>query len=950
MNFNLDPSTQSITSLSLITGSYNAVATKADVNLKQDLLTSSTILLGIGSNLSALDYNKITLNKPTNFQSDWNSTIINKPTNFQTDWNSTIINKPTNFQSDWNSTIINKPVIYTQTEVNNISNLCANFTINSSNINSNFTYNSSNILNTKINTKQDILTYYPIDPAIYYNKTQTDTLLNAKEAVLTFSAPLTRTTNTIGINLNSYVPFTALSASNYITNSTNGLINYPSYTTLNSCNYITNTNNTLVYYPSYTTLNSCNYITNTNNTLVYYPSYTTLNSCNYITNTTSGLTNYYTKTSIDSSLATKEAILTFNAPLSRSVNAVSIDLTNYYTKIQDDTLSNNNSNFTYNTSNILNNKINLYLTSNGGSLIGNLNTNSKFLTTNNTNVGVPTVSTTGTGDKLIFTNGGTNFYPNSIGLENAGSLWISSCNNLKFYNNGINSMTIQGNGAIGIGTTQNFNNASYKFDVRGDLIATSLTTIDNNKNWLSYISTYTTGETIFQTGGVSLSYCPDLKIQTNFGNLYLGNSGINSNVYINGSTVRTNNLTIYNTDTWQTSFTLSNLNGNAYQLNIGGSTNTAIGTNAMGIYDGNSGVNNYIMVWKGGSVGIGLTSIASGIKFQVEGQLRVSGGANIGTVQLSGGGALQSGYIAFNNPSGNRVGYVGWSNNVSGEQYLFLQTESTQNYVGYCLNGKLVVGWSNAYPQIQMGETNGHNLGIATIAGAFSSSASIGDMVLRSINKLHLQSGTGVASITINANNNVGIGNTNPITGGGITYFCVGDSSTSNSDGAIVIGKKNTTGGTRFFRIGNTTSFYWAIGDAGNNNTAGTWLEQVRCYYSAPSASLDINLNGVVYGVFVNTSDERIKTNIKTIDYALDKVLLLRGVNYTLISENTDEIGMIAQEVELIVPEAVKTNNNNDNLKGINYQGLVGLLVEAIKQLNNKVENLENILKNNNLY
>ena len=91
-------------------------------------------------------------------------------------------------------------------------------------------------------------------------------------------------------------------------------------------------------------------------------------------------------------------------------------------------------------------------------------------------------------------------------------------------------------------------------------------------------------------------------------------------------------------------------------------------------------------------------------------------------------------------------------------------------------------------------------------------------------------------------------------------------------------------------------------------------------------------------------------TNIKTIDYALDKVLLLRGVNYTLISENTEEIGMIAQEVELINPESVKTKDSCDNLKGINNTGLVGLLVEAIKELNNKVTNLENILKNNNLY
>jgi hypothetical protein len=168
------------------------------------------------------------------------------------------------------------------------------------------------------------------------------------------------------------------------------------------------------------------------------------------------------------------------------------------------------------------------------------------------------------------------------------------------------------------------------------------------------------------------------------------------------------------------------------------------------------------------------------------------------------------------------------------------------------------------------------------------------------------------------------------------------------SEGAIVIGKKNGIGGTRQYKFGITTDFYWGIGDFGSSNTIGTWKTQMICHYVAPTNSLLIDSIGRVYGNFINTSDERIKTDIQTIDNALEKVLLLRGVNYTLITENTREIGLIAQEVEHIIPEAVKQNDLND-LKGINYSGLVGLLVEAIKELNNKVSNLENILKNNNL-
>ena len=113
MNFINDNSAQTITNLSLITGTFNDLITTNDLNAglatKQNTLTAATSLLGVGSSITAIDYNNITLNKPTNFQADWNSTIINKPSSFQADWNSTIINKPSSFQADWNSTIINKP-------------------------------------------------------------------------------------------------------------------------------------------------------------------------------------------------------------------------------------------------------------------------------------------------------------------------------------------------------------------------------------------------------------------------------------------------------------------------------------------------------------------------------------------------------------------------------------------------------------------------------------------------------------------------------------------------------------------------------------------------------------------------------------------------------------------------------------------------------------------------
>ena len=102
------------------------------------------------------------------------------------------------------------------------------------------------------------------------------------------------------------------------------------------------------------------------------------------------------------------------------------------------------------------------------------------------------------------------------------------------------------------------------------------------------------------------------------------------------------------------------------------------------------------------------------------------------------------------------------------------------------------------------------------------------------------------------------------------------------------------------------------------------------------------------YG-YGTSSDERIKTNIKTIENALDKTLLLRGVEYNdfRIEPERKRIGLIAQEVELIIPEVVHTDDKG--MKSIEYQNMVGLLVEAIKDQQKQINDLKNILIKNNL-
>jgi len=88
-------------------------------------------------------------------------------------------------------------------------------------------------------------------------------------------------------------------------------------------------------------------------------------------------------------------------------------------------------------------------------------------------------------------------------------------------------------------------------------------------------------------------------------------------------------------------------------------------------------------------------------------------------------------------------------------------------------------------------------------------------------------------------------------------------------------------------------------------------------------------------------SDITLKENIKTIPNALDKVLNLRGVEFDRIDneEKPHEIGVIAQEVEKVIPEVVLTHE--DGLKSVAYGNLVGLLIESIKELKAEIETLK---------
>ncbi len=104
-----------------------------------------------------------------------------------------------------------------------------------------------------------------------------------------------------------------------------------------------------------------------------------------------------------------------------------------------------------------------------------------------------------------------------------------------------------------------------------------------------------------------------------------------------------------------------------------------------------------------------------------------------------------------------------------------------------------------------------------------------------------------------------------------------------------------------------------------------------------------IIVTGVVTATdFNSSSDAALKNNVRTIEDPLAKVMSIRGVNFEWKENGQSSAGVLAQEIEKIMPELVR--NSTDNIKSVNYNGLIGLLIEVVKEQQNQINELKSKL------
>ena len=140
-----------------------------------------------------------------------------------------------------------------------------------------------------------------------------------------------------------------------------------------------------------------------------------------------------------------------------------------------------------------------------------------------------------------------------------------------------------------------------------------------------------------------------------------------------------------------------------------------------------------------------------------------------------------------------------------------------------------------------------------------------------------------------------------------------------------------TNGSDGWFRSNGQAGWYSATYSVGLYATQTGW---VQTYNSA----------GVLANAFQQVSDVRAKENIVDSKYGLADVMKLRSVEYDKKADGKHDVGLIAQEVENVIPEFVFTSADEEGTKSVNYSQMVSVLIKAVQELKNEVDTLKSKL------
>jgi hypothetical protein len=268
------------------------------------------------------------------------------------------------------------------------------------------------------------------------------------------------------------------------------------------------------------------------------------------------------------------------------------------------------------------------------------------------------------------------------------------------------------------------------------------------------------------------------------------------------------------------------------------------------------------------------------------------------------------------------------------------------------VNGPVLVGTSSSISNITL------SVGSTTASRNAYISGNLGIGVTVPLVPLHVDGNalvTGVGTITtLNSTvatltnlggtnlNFTGVSTLTNATGTNINFTGIGTIATLNSTVLTATNASGTnlnyTGVSTITNLGGTNINYSGIGTVGTLYVTTS----IGINSTAPSSSLDIIGNAKIVGIitatdFNSSSDEVLKDNITQISDPIQKVLQINGVTFNWKADGKPSMGVIAQEIEKVMPELV----SDTEPKSVNYNGLIGLLIECIKDQQKQIDDLK---------
>jgi hypothetical protein len=366
-------------------------------------------------------------------------------------------------------------------------------------------------------------------------------------------------------------------------------------------------------------------------------------------------------------------------------------------------------------------------------------------------------------------------------------------------------------------------------------------------------------------------------------------------------------------------------------------------------------------IYRLSNVGIGITNPLE--KLDVLGNVRTSGQFissitgtfTTGTAPLNVASRrlvtnLNSDYLRGGEPGGSASGDIV---TIDANQTLTNKTLTSSSLSNPTLTNPIVSGSINFGTATLSGPASGiHTLTLPAESGTLLTSSSSG-VISGLVTTGNIVNGTilneDIANTTIQnaklANSTIsGISlgsNLNNLTAGSFITYSSG--STYNGSASIAVSVAATTINTGNTLVARNASGDFSAGTISVLNLTASQTVQANNFSGTNLSATNGNFSGIVTATsFVATSDVNLKENINTIDNSLHIIQSLRGVSFDWKETQKPSIGVIAQELEEVLPELVETGE----IKTVNYNGIIGVLIEAVKELSEEVKELKKHINN----